>query len=69
MEMSRDEHHDVPNPNGGWNVRRAGADRASVQTHTKQDAVDQGRKISQNQETLKKTLKKTAQSQTLWDFI
>lgn len=49
--MSRDEHHVVPNPNGGWDVKRDGADRASVHTDTKQQAVDIGRKISKNQGT------------------
>ena len=49
--MSRDEHHVVPNPEGGWDVKRNGADRASGHFETKQDAVDHGRKISQNQGT------------------
>jgi len=49
--MSRDEHHVVPNPDGGWDVKRNGAQRASLHTDTKQDAIDQGRKISQNQGT------------------
>lgn len=49
--MSRDEHHVVPNPDGGWDVKRNGAQRASLHTETKQDAIDQGRKISQNQGT------------------
>lgn len=49
--MSRDEHHVVPNPDGGWDVKRNGAQRASVHTDTKQDAVDKGREISQNQGT------------------
>ncbi len=49
--MGRDEHHVVPNPEGGWDVKRNGADRASGHFETKQDAVDQGRKISQNQGT------------------
>ena len=47
--MSRKEHHVVSNPKGGWDVKRDGADRASVHTDTKQNAVDQGRRISQNQ--------------------
>lgn len=49
--MGIDEHHVVPNPEGGWDVKRNGAQRASVHTDTKQDTVDQGRKISQNQGT------------------
>ena len=49
--MGREEHHVVHNPSGGWDVKRNGAERASVHTNTKQDAIDQGRRISQNQET------------------
>lgn len=49
--MGRDEHHVVSNPDGGWDVKRNGADRASGHFETKQEAVDQGRKISQNQGT------------------
>jgi len=49
--MSRDEHHVVPNPEGGWDVKRDGASRASGHFETKQDAVDHGRIISQNQGT------------------
>lgn len=49
--MNRDEHHVVPNSDGGWDVKRNGAQRSSGHTVTKQDAVDLGRKISQNQGT------------------
>lgn len=49
--MPRDEHHIVPNPNGGWDVKRSGGERASVHTDTKKEAVDAGRTISQNQKT------------------
>jgi hypothetical protein len=49
--MSRNEHHVVPNPNGGWDVKRNGAERASVHTNTKQEAMDRGRVISRNQDT------------------
>jgi uncharacterized protein YdaT len=49
--MSRQEHHVVPNPDGGWDVKRDNAHRASIHTPTKQDAVDRGREISRNQGT------------------
>lgn len=49
--MSRKEHHVVPNPKGGWDVKRDGAEKASVHTNTKQEAIDKGRVISRNQET------------------
>ncbi len=49
--MGRDEHHVVSNPNGGWDVKRSGADRASVHADTKKDAINRGREISRNQNT------------------
>lgn len=48
---SGSQHHVVPNPDGGWDVKRDGADRSSGHFGTKQDAVDAGRKISQHQGT------------------
>jgi hypothetical protein len=47
----RKEHHVVPNPKGGWDVKRAGAERASAHSETKQAAVDTGRTISRHQRT------------------
>ena len=49
--MSRDEHHVVPNPNGGWDIKRSGGERASAHADTKREAIDIGRTISQNQKT------------------
>lgn len=49
--MSRDEHHVVPNPESGWDVKRNGADRVSGHFDTKQEAVQKGREISQHQKT------------------
>lgn len=49
--MSRKEHHVVPNSNGGWDVVKPGAQRASVHADTKREAIDQGRRISRNQGT------------------
>lgn len=46
--MSRNQHV-VPGKNGGWNVKGAGAKRATVHTETKQDAINIARNISQNQ--------------------
>ena len=43
--------HVVPNQGGGWNVKQAGAQRASVHTDTKQEAVARAREISRNQGT------------------
>jgi len=44
-------HHVVPNPRGGWDVRRGGASRASSHHPTKQEAIDSGRGVSRNQGT------------------
>jgi len=49
--MSRKTHHVVHSPDGGWNVKKGGADRASGHFEKKQEAIDTGRKISQNQGT------------------
>ena len=44
-------HHVVPNLDGGWDVKKGGACRASGHYDTKKEAVDQGRQISKNQGT------------------
>ncbi|OFX29500.1 MAG: hypothetical protein A2X08_10600 [Bacteroidetes bacterium GWA2_32_17] len=44
-------HHVVPNSDGGWDVKKAGSERASKHYDKKQEAVDGGREISQNQHT------------------
>ena len=44
-------HHVVPNPAGGWDVKRGGGDRATSHHDKKQDAVDQGREVSRRQGT------------------
>lgn len=49
--MGNDEHHVVPNPDGGWDVKRSGGEQPSHHFDTKQDAVDKARGISRNQET------------------
>lgn len=49
--MSRKTHHVVPNPKGGWDVKRGGAERSSGHFETKQEAIDRAREISRNQGT------------------
>ena len=49
--MPRNTHHVVPNPDGGWDVKRGGAHRSSGHFDTKREAVDAGRTISRNQGT------------------
>jgi hypothetical protein len=44
-------HHIIWEANGGWDVKKDGATRSSGHFDKKQDAVDAGRKISQNQGT------------------
>jgi uncharacterized protein YdaT len=51
MGNGRDSHHVVHNPNGGWDVKRGGAERSSGHFDTKQAAIDRGREISRNAET------------------
>lgn len=41
-------HHVVSNPNSGWDVKKSGAEKASVHTDTKQEAIDKARVISRN---------------------
>ena len=46
--MAKNEHHVVPNSSrGGWDVKRIGAQRASIHTTTKAEAVKVGRIMSQ----------------------
>ena len=49
--MGRQEHHVVPNPKGGWDVKRNNAKKASVHKSTKAEATKAGRQISINQAT------------------
>lgn len=47
--MAKKTHHVVPNPNGGWDVKKGNAEKASNHFDKKVDAIDKGREISQNQ--------------------
>lgn len=51
MSKGPKSHHVVPNPSGGWDVKRGGADRASSHHETKREAIDNGRSISRSQGT------------------
>ncbi|MCE7977114.1 MAG: DUF2188 domain-containing protein [Nitrospira sp. NTP1] len=44
-------HHVVHNPQGGWDVKRGGSERASSHHDTKREATDQAREVSRNQGT------------------
>lgn len=46
--MTTNQHHVVPNnTRGGWDVKRNGAERASIHTTTKAEAIKVGRIMSQ----------------------
>ena len=50
--MSRQTHHVVPDSRqGGWNVIKGGASRASIHRETKVESEKAGRQISINQKT------------------
>ena len=51
MSRGPKSHHIVPNPSGGWDVKRGGASRVSSHHETKQAAIDRGRAVSRNQGT------------------
>lgn len=51
MSRKLETHHVVPNPDGGWDVKRGGASRASGHFDTKRAAVERGREISRHQRT------------------
>ena len=46
--MSKESYHVVPNPNGGWSVRKRGAERASKLFEKKEDAIRFGRDLSKS---------------------
>ena len=51
MPKGPDTHHVVPNPDGGWDVKRGGGQRAISHHDLKRDAIDAARKVSRNQRT------------------
>jgi hypothetical protein len=44
--VNKKSHHVVPDPRGGWSVKRGGAVRASRHFQTKQEATTWGRQVS-----------------------
>lgn len=51
MRKGPETHHVVPNPNGGWDVKRDGGERSSKHFDRKSDAVNWGREVIRHQET------------------
>ena len=46
--MTSNNRHVVPNPDGGWDVKAPGADRASTHHETQSDAINRAREIVHN---------------------
>lgn len=49
--MARKTHHVVPNSEGGWNIKKGGANRASGHFSRKTDAIERARDISRHQKS------------------
>lgn len=49
--MKKISHHVVPSPDGGWSVKKGGAERASKNFEIKKDAENWARKVSINQKS------------------
>jgi len=49
--MARKTHHVVPNPKGGWSVKKGGAWKASKTFTSKTAATNYARKVSKNQQS------------------
>lgn len=47
--MTKKTHHIIPNPKGGWDLKKGGAEKASNHFDKKIDAIDKGREISRRQ--------------------
>lgn len=41
--------HVVPNPDGGWDIKKPGASRSSGHTNTQRDAISRAKDIVRNQ--------------------
>jgi len=51
VTMPRTSYHVIPNPNGGWSVKKEGSHRASKKFETKDSAVCYAREISRDRKT------------------
>jgi Uncharacterized protein conserved in bacteria (DUF2188) len=49
--MTGKTHHVVPNPKGGWSVKKGGATKASRTFLEKQSAVNYAKKVSKKSNT------------------
>ena len=46
--MARNQHV-TPHPNGGWQVKAAGSEKATIVTGTQSDAIKIAKRIAKNQ--------------------
>lgn len=44
--MGKKDYHATPHPEGGWQVRREGGERASSRHETQSDAIERGRELA-----------------------
>lgn len=49
--MSRKSYHVIANVNGGWNVKRTDAERATRSFDSQKEAIEYGRSISRSHAT------------------
>lgn len=49
--MSGKNQHVTPHPEGGWQVKGAGNQKATVVTQTQKEAIEAAREIAQNQQS------------------
>jgi hypothetical protein len=49
--MARDTHRVMPHPDGGWQLKRDGAEKATLKGETQSELLGVGREISRNQKT------------------
>ena len=49
--MAKSSHHVVPAPDGGWSVKKGGAERASKHFEKQTQAIDWARNASKNART------------------
>jgi type IV secretory pathway TrbL component len=49
--MAKKSQHVVPDPKGGWVVKKGGSERASKHFERQQDAIDWARQLSKKQQT------------------
>ena len=49
--MEKKSQHVVSNTKGGWDVKRAGADKASKHFDNQAEAIEWGKQVAQNQKT------------------